>query len=300
MSHSRKVADPILHLKRTLLSLALCIICTSAFAESAGLASARALFDAGKMPDARLAFEKLEATDSDNADIHYYLGQIALDRDDADTAVRELERSTALSPGSGRCHDALGDAYGRSAQKAGMLSKFGLARKSLAEYQRAVALEPNNVDFHESLFGYYSGAPSIVGGGADKAADEAAVIRKLDPLRGHRAYATLYSADGKYDLALAELGETLKASPDDYGALYQVGRIAVLTGQNLDRGLASLRRCLTLAPPEGVPSHAAAQWRIGNILEKKGDKEGARAAYEAALKLDPGFTKASDALGNLK
>ena len=57
MSHSRKVVDPILHVKRTLLSLALCIICTSAFAESAGVASARALFDAGKMPDARLAFE---------------------------------------------------------------------------------------------------------------------------------------------------------------------------------------------------------------------------------------------------
>jgi tetratricopeptide (TPR) repeat protein len=288
-------------MKLTLPGLALCLACAPAFAaEPAALASARALFEAGRFSEAQPAFERIEAAEPGNADAHYYLGQLALERDDADTAVRELERATSLSPGSGRGHDALGDAYGRSAQKAGMFSKFGLARKSLAEYQRAVALEPNNVDFHESLFGYCVNAPSIVGGGADKAADEAAVIRRLDPKRGHQAFATLYTTGGKYDLALAELDEILKAAPDDYAALYQVGRNAALGGQHLDRGLASLRRCLALPAPQGAPPHAAAQWRIGTILEKQGDREGARAAYEASLKLDPSFTQASDSLAGLR
>jgi tetratricopeptide (TPR) repeat protein len=288
-------------MRLTLPGLTLCLACAPAFAaESGALAGARALFEAGRLSDAQPAFEKLEAAEPANADVHYYLGQLALERDDADTAVRELERATSLSPDSGRGHDALGDAYGRSAQKAGMLSKFGLARKSLAEYQRAVALEPNNVDFHESLFGYCVNAPSIVGGGADRAADEAAIIRRLDPKRGHQAFATLYTAGGKYDLALAELDEILKTAPDDYAALYQVGRNAALSGQHFDRGLASLRRCLALPAPEGAPPHAAAQWRIGTILEKKGDREGARAAYVAALKIDPRFTQASDSLGGLR
>jgi len=301
MSHSRKALNWILHMKLMLLSLAFCLVSSPAFsAESAALAAARALFDAKRFPEAQLAFEKLEAGDPGNADIHYYLGQIAIERDDADAAVRELERATALSPDSARGHNALGDAYGRSAQKAGMFSQFSLARRSLAEYERAVALDPGNADYHESLFGYYAGAPSIVGGGAEKATAEAAVIARLDPLRGHQAHATLYATDGKYDLAQAELDEVLKVAPEDYAALYQVGRNAALSGQRFDQGLASLRKCLGLAAPEGAPPHSAAQWRIGNILEKKGDTKGARAAYEAALKIDPRFTKASEALKNLK
>jgi tetratricopeptide (TPR) repeat protein len=268
-------------------------------AEPAPLASARALYEAGKLADAQRAFEKLEMEQPDSADVHYYLGQIALRRDDADTAVAELEKATELTPDSARSHNALGDAFGRSAQKAGMFSKFGLARKCLAEYRRAVALEPNNVGFHESLFTYFVNAPSVVGGGADKAADEAAAIRKLEPKRGHLAFATVYTMDGKYELALAELDAILRSAPDDYAALYQVGRNAAISGQHFDRGLGSLRRCLELSVPEGAPPHAAAQWRIGNILEEKGDRKGARAAYEAALKLDPKFTEASEALKKL-
>jgi cytochrome c-type biogenesis protein CcmH/NrfG len=39
---------------------------------------------------------------------------------------------------------------------------------------------------------------------------------------------------------------------------------------------------------------------MGNILEKKNDPTGARAAYAAALRLDPKFTQAADALKKLK
>lgn len=265
-------------------------------AESAGLAAARALYEADKYPEARRAFEGLLATESASADVHYYLGLLALERRDTDTAVRELERTVALAPGSARDHNALGDAYGRSAEKAGLLSRFGLARKCVAEYQRAAALEPGNADSHERLFEFYSRAPSMIGGGPGKAKEEAATLVKLDPPRGRRAYAALYLADGKYDPAFAELDAALKAAPEDYASLYQVGRLAAVSGQHLDIGLASLRRCLGLAAPRGEPTHSAAQWSLGNILEKKGDRAGARVAYEAALKLDPKFTPASDAL----
>lgn len=288
-------------LKLARLCLALCCVCAPAFAaESAPFASAQALFKARKFTEAQLAFEKLEAAEPGDADVHYYLGRIAMERDDADAAVSELQKATALSPDSARSHNALGDAYGRSAQKAGMFSKFGLARKCLAEYERAVELEPNNVAFHESLFEYFVAAPSIVGGGADKAADEAAAIRTLDPRRGHLAFATVYTMGQKYDLALAELDEVLKAAPDDYAALYQVGRNAARSGQHLDRGLAALRRCLALPVPPGTAPHSAAQWRIGTLLEKKGEIEGARAAYKAALQIDPKFAPAADSLRNLK
>jgi tetratricopeptide (TPR) repeat protein len=114
------------------------------------------------------------------------------------------------------------------------------------------------------------------------------------------AYAQLYTEARQYEKAFTEWDEALKAAPDDYNALYQVGKLAATTGQNLDRGLAALRRCVELEPGKDQPTHAAAQWRIGNILEKKNDVAGARAAYEAALKLDPKFTNAADALKKLK
>src|SRR5262249_25503267 len=155
-------------------------------------------------------------------------------------------------------------------------------------------LDPKNLAARTSLMAVYQQAPSMMGGGTDKAYEQAAAIKALDATRGHLAYATLYVADKKPDQALAELDEVLKGSPDDYAALYEVGKLAATTGKYLERGLASLRQCLELPAPAGTPGHAAAQWRLGNILEKQGDAAGARAAYEAALKLDPKFTQAAD------
>jgi tetratricopeptide (TPR) repeat protein len=268
-------------------------------AETAEFATARALFEANRTVEARRAFEALEASDPSNADVHYYLGQLAMGRDEPETAVRELEAAESIEPGSARVHLALGDAYGYSATKAGVLAKFGLAKKCLAEFQRASELEPGNMDVHSRLLEFYARAPWVVGGGFDKAQAEAAKITQLNPIRGHQAYAALYLAGGKFDLAFAEIERALKAAPGDYVSLYQFGHLAALSGQNLDRGVAYLRRCLGIEAPQGGPNHASVDWRIGNILERKGDVAGARASYEAALALNPKFTPASDSLRKL-
>jgi tetratricopeptide (TPR) repeat protein len=284
-------------------ALALTLLATRAFAatDPAQLAAARALINnRDQAAAAQAAYEKIVAADPACAEAQNFLAQLAIQRDDADQAVVCAEKAAALAPDNADIQDTLGDAYGRSAQKAGVFSKLGFAKKSLAAYQRAVALAPANVDFHQSLFEYYRQAPGIAGGGTDKALAEAATIKQLDPRRGRLAFATLYAADKKYDFAFAEFDEVLKTSPDDYTALYQTGRLAAITGQFLDRGLAALRRCLTLTPGENDPPLAAAQWRIGNLLEKKSDPTGARAAYEATLKLDPKFTQAADALKKLQ
>jgi len=250
--------------------------------------------------EARQAFEALAAANPDHPDIQFYLGRLALQRDDHAKAVTHLEQAVALSPADSRYHHRLGDAYGRSAQKAGIFSKLGLAGKCRAEYERAVALDPKNLDARFSLLGFYQQAPAIAGGGLDKAHQQAQEIKRLDASRGRMAVAGLHMVEKKFDLAYAEFAEALGLNPDDYAALFQSGRFSAITGTHLEEGLAALRKCLTLAPPEGQPPLAAVHWRLGMILEHRGDPTGARAAYEAALKIDPQFPQAADSLNKLK
>jgi tetratricopeptide (TPR) repeat protein len=291
--------------------LATALFATFSFAASApansqpkpasDLAAARALFEARQPAEAQAAFEKLAVAEPKNPEINYYLGQLALSRDDTEKAVKYFETALVSAPDVARYHHALGDANGRSAQKAGLLSKFGFAKKCLAGYERAVALEPNNLNFRQSLFEYYRQAPGMAGGGIDKATAQAEAIKRIDDTRGRIAFATLYASEKKYAEAFAQFDEVLKTAPDDYNALYQVGRLAANTGQFVDRGIAALRRCLELPVPlaPNTPGRAPAQWRLGQLLEKKSDPAGARAAYEAAVKLDPKFTPAAEALKKL-
>ena len=283
------------------LLLASLLLSTAAFAavDATQFNEAKGLFDQRKLPEAQSAFEKLAAAAPQDPEVNFYLGDLARRRGDFDKATELLLKSTAAAPTVARYYSALGDVHGQAAQKASIFSQPGLAKKCRLAYEKAVELEPTNVNYRRSLLGFYRQAPGIVGGGMDKAYAQAEEIRKLNAAAGRIELAGLYVADKKNSEALALFEEVLKATPDDYGANYQIGRMAALTGTAVDRGLETLKKCLTLTPPVDLPPHAAVQWRIGNLWEKKGDKAAARTAYEASLKLDPKFTQATDSLKKL-
>ena len=223
-----------------------------------------------------------------------------MNQEQDEAAVATLEKLAALAPANADYACSLGDAYGNRAQKASIFSASGWAKKCKAAYEHAVNLDPASIRAHQSLMLYCLQAPGFLGGGKDQAYAQAEAIKKIDPTQGRQAYATLYLQDKKYPEAFALFEEVLHDTPGNYMALYQVGRLAALTGEHLDRGITCLQHCLTLEAPSDAPEHSKAQWRLGNLLEKKGDKTGARAAYEAALKLEPGFKNAKESLSALK
>lgn len=273
----------------------------SAAVDQNALAAADTLFRTpGKSLEAQKAYEALAAADPKNHLAQLRLGVLALRRDDTDAAIAHLEKAIQLAPAHSDSHKALGDAYGRAAQKKGVFGGLGLGKKCLASYQKAAALDPRNIEARQSLFEFYRQAPSLVGGSEEKALAEAAAIRELDPWRGRLAFAAFHVSKKEYDLALAQFEAVLQAEPDHYQAHYQIGRLAATTGQFIERGLASLRRCLELTPPPGATLHPAVHWRLGQLLEKKNDQPAARAAYEKSLALDPAFTPAKDSLAKLK
>jgi len=266
------------------------------------IAAALALREAGRPAEAQAALEQLAAAEPRHPEVNYQLGVLAYLRDDTEAAIRYLETALAVAPGEARYHYHYGHAQGRSAQKSGVFSKFGHARKCLAAYERAVALAPDIAEFRESLFEFYRQAPAVVGGGRDKAVAQAEAIMRLDPPRGRVVFATLYVGEGKLAEAFAPFEEVLQTSPDDYLSLYHLGRLAAVTGHAPERGLTCLRRCLELTPPAGkdIPGHAYVQWRLGQLHERRKDPAAARVAFTDAVRLDPTLGAAVEALRRLR
>jgi tetratricopeptide (TPR) repeat protein len=261
--------------------------------------SALALFHAKDYSAAQTAFEKIATAEPQNADVQFYLGVLAEKRGETDVAIQHLEQATTLAPTNSNYSLELGGAYGTAAQKAGLLSKMSWAKKCVTALEKAVQLDPENLDARNGLVSYYREAPSFLGGGISKAYEQAEEIRKRDPIMGAAVLGQIYLSEKKIDQAFATYEEALKTAPNNYGLLYGIGRAAAQTGQNLERGEQTLRRCLELKPGKGDPGPAPIQWRLGNIAEKRGDTGAAHAAYEAALKADPNFKQAAESLAKL-
>lgn len=240
--------------------------------------------------EARAALRLLD-TGVPDVELDFHLGRLALWFDDEAEALLRLERALAASPHEARLHNAWGDACGLAAQRAALWQKPGWARRCLAAYRRAVELEPENPQWRWSLVGYFCVAPGLVGGGIARARAEAGELARLDPLQGALAEVTVLLADHRPAAAFARLDTLRRAHPADGLVWYHVGRCAALSGEEVRRGIDALRRCLELPlrVGDGRPSLAAVHFRLGELLARAGDAEGARREREIALALQPDF-----------
>ena len=273
----------------------------AAAAVAAPLDDAVALFNEKKFPDAGTAFEKIAAADPTNAAAAYYLGLTLTKRGDPralDDAAVWLDKAVALDPKNPRYLFDCGGVHLRLAQKN---TSLGSASKGRELMEKTVALDPAHLDARESLYQYFSQAPFFAGGSNSKAKIQLEEIRRRDPDRG-TVLEVISKANAKdYSAAFKICEESLAKNPASYIALYQYGRTAAISGQNLERGVTRLRECLALTPPTPAsPSHSNVWHRIGNMEEKLKHPTEARTAYETALKLDAGNRQAADALAKYK
>ena len=250
-------------------------------------------------------------------------------------AIPLLEKCVAAEPGNSKFHQWLGRALGLQAAENGITSSVFAIRKVKAELGKAIELDPMNLEARQDLAILYRAAPGFLGGSNAKASEQIAFIRRHDPAFASQLEGDFLAADKKYDAALTAYEESAKLNPRpmiqvrisllhqqrkewdkafaaldrafaldaNYPfALYQVGRTAALSGEQLDRGEKCLRTYLALPVREELenPSVAAAHFRLGNILEKKGNTTAAREEYETALKIDPKQKLAREALAKLK
>lgn len=251
----------------------------------------------------------------------------------SELAVDSAEKAATLSPNNAQAQFWLGNAYGSQIGKVGMLSKMSLAPKLRDAFEATIRLDPNNLDARESVLQYYLQAPSVVGGGKDKAVLQVKEIAKRDGARGHLAQAQIYMADKNTAAALKSYEAAYAAKPSDASirlalgigyqqanrwndafkhfrawaaqddkagvAWYQIGRSSALSGQLLDEGIAALKKYLGMPHSANEPQNKNAYYRLGQLYAKAGNKAEAKVAFQSALKLDPSYKEVKAELAKL-
>jgi len=112
-----------------------------------------------------------------------------------------------------------------------------------------------------------------------QAVDPFAAITELDP--NNQVYRNnlglFYVNQGKYDQARNIFLTLHAAAPQESAYFYQLGKIALLSGNDLDKGLEYLQEYLKVEPKPDYPTWADAHWRMGLIQEKLDRKDKAAA-----------------------
>lgn len=237
-------------------------------AQSSPLDQARNLVHSRTSPDrAKSLLQQAIAADPKNAEPHFLLGQILYAFGDFAKASEEAQKAIALDDHRSEYHQLLGNALSGMVDAAGMFKKMSLARQMKTEFERAVAEDPKSISARADLAEFYAGAPSIVGGGADKAVEQAKQISALDPVEGHYAMASIDLNQKKFGEAEQEYKTAIAANPKRAKSYTQPG-VPLYSGEEGFRGAAAfpaggrsgwrlsprLLRCRPLRPAQRTES----------------------------------------------
>lgn len=292
---------------------------------------ARELMARGQADEALRVLDQQVKANGNNAEAYGLMSQTYFLLDDFDNAVRNGEKAVSLNGNSAEFQLWLGRAYGEKADKAGMFSAMGLARRSGSSLARALQLDPNNPKIRMDYAEFLVEAPGIVGGGKDKAARLASDIEKAQPgvaawIRARIAnkdrnlpeaeryfrqaadagndtgliveLARFYKWTGRWADMDREITRALASKNHKPLDLFNAAELVDGSGQNLPRGIKLLTDYLAGKTVEEGPVFRA-HFLIGEMFEKMGDKEKAAAEYQAALKLAGNYRLAKDGLRRL-
>jgi tetratricopeptide (TPR) repeat protein len=286
------------------------------------------LFSAGRMDEAvRVLNERVHLSPTD-AEAYHLLSRANFHLKKWDDAISYGEKAIQLNPTNSEYYLWLGRAYGEKADSSSFLTAAGLAKKIRQNFEKAVALDGNNVEARTDLAEFYVEAPGFMGGGTDKAAAQAQAIASKNAARAHWVNAKI--AEKKKDNAAAEreYQEAIKADPDaDYylnlasfyrrtgrlndmdttvakaisgghkkkNALFDAATLLYQAQRNLPTAANLVRTYLSNGPTEEAPAFEA-HYVLGQIFEKQGDKNAAASEYRSSLTLASNYSPAQEAL----
>jgi len=294
--------------------------------------SAGDMLAAGRIDDAITTLNGRLSSAPSDAESANLLCRAYFALDDFDRAESHCKKAIALDPKNSRYHRWMAHVYGEKAAKANFLSAIGLAGKTREEFERAVQLNPQDVDARVDLAEFYLEAPSIVGGGLEKARAQARIIGATDPAREHWVYgriaeknrdtaaaeheyhqmieasngdseawlnlALFFRHQKRYDEMEQTLVRTSQAPMSKPDVLVDIAQNLYRIGRNPILAIQVLRRYLASRSVEEAPAFKA-HYLLGSLFEKQGDKAEALREYQTSLSLARRFGPAQEALSRV-
>jgi tetratricopeptide (TPR) repeat protein len=294
--------------------------------------SPRELLAAGRVDDAIETLRQQISHSPTDAESYNLLCRAYFTLEEWDRGIAACERARNLDPENSLYQLWLGRIYGEKADRAGLWSAAGLAKKTRMAFERAVELDPRNWEARTDLAEFYLEAPGIVGGGKEKARAQADAIMPLNPGMAHWVAARIAeknkdasTAEREYraaviashsgarawlDLAsflrranrfdeMEQALRNLESSPLDHPpALMDGANMLLRTGRDSSLAVRLLRRYLS-SPVEEGPAFKAHDL-LGQALEKQGDRQAAADEFRAALTLAHDYARAREDLKRIE
>jgi hypothetical protein len=175
----------------------------------------------------------------------------ALAVEDFDAAVAIADSAAALGSQLSSVQLILGQAYLSHARAFPSLGAIGKVKRGRAAVERAIALDPDNLEARSTLMQFLLQAPGIVGGSRDGARAQAREIERRDRPRGLLARLEVATAGRKKDEILGVYTDALPllAAAGDTSAL--LARSLITAADKLKDG--ELRRDLRARVYAAVP-----------------------------------------------
>lgn len=249
-----------------------------------------------------------------------------------DDSMHMAEKALTLNPQNSSYHLWLGRAMGRKAEDANPFTAFGLARKVKIEFERAVALDKDNLPARSDLSEFYLEAPGFLGGDKNKAKQQADYVAEHDRALASYIYARVQEkqgntgAEAEYKKAIAvssrparywvelahfyrrtgRMGEmedairhSVSAAQQGEPSEFDAAALLLHSGRDFAGATQILRHYVSVEDSSEDGPAFRAHYLLGVLLEKQGKKKEAAAEFQTALNMASEYRPAQDALARV-
>jgi tetratricopeptide (TPR) repeat protein len=294
------------------------LLVTAAASSAATLSQIKTIASAGHADEAIQQLHSFLAASPDSVPAHSLLCTVYGSTEHFDEAIRECETAVRLAPSSSDAQLHLARVYGAKAGNSGAFTGMKLVSHIRGAFEKAVQLDGSNVEALSDLGEFYVDAPSIVGGGTDKARPLAQKLLTLNPARGHRLLGMIATKTGDTATAEAEFQKAndIKHSPEsyvDFANFYQqrkqwdkaadsavtairrdtehgpdsidAAKLLLKLNRNVDIAQQALRDYLNSSEQSAAVPAFRIHTMLGQSLLKQGNRAAAQQEFAAALAL---------------
>lgn len=245
-----------------------------------------AYYASGDYVRSKAEMRRVESNPKTAGGAAYFLGRMARQDDDLDSAVRDLRKAIELLPDFAESHTELARVWMRE----------GKLDEARAELDRAIQLDPNSFEANMQLLVVYKRTRD------PRAGAQAAVVKNVDASRSKRAELALRTVEARPVAPSAEAAnfmdamELVKAGKDDQARsllmdlstkhpdkpiyIYWLGRLDY-DQRRYQEAVAKLRKAAELDP-----TSARIQDSLGNALDMQGLTDQALATFKHAVELN--------------